>query len=435
MNTMEPNSIEGVLGSINEAIEFLDCEGRSHSPQFTYLFDDVKYGLEVLKNSSFFENNDGFPEYTDQLIKIIDLFKQDITIDFTIIKDAFASWELSITFDIAEIYFQKNDYTMASEYYGNLINSNNLDYQSMAFHRLGQINSITNPMKSYEMYTKAFEVNKTISKYILSSDHPSHNYIYEAVEENYQNQCPFCQKESKPYFCAEAYRGLSYNKIYSPVKVWMYCDSCEHIFAYNTTAFLSDLKFDGVNSVRMPFKFTFLPTIGENLKKIKRYSPGNMLLDVGVGGGELLATAKELLFNVEGLEIVKNQADHVAKLLGIDVYSCDFLKYQSEKRYDVITMGDVIEHIENPIDVVQKAYDLLSDQGVFWISTPNFHSAFSQFSKFKDPMWVEAGHLQYFSYDSIKTLLENYNFQIVDYNISHHYRGSMEITAIKKAVE
>lgn len=435
MNTIEANSIEDVVSSITEAIEFLDYEGRSHIPQFTYLFDDVKYGLEMLKKSSFFENSDGFPEYTDQLIKIIDLFKQDINIDFSIIKDAFASWEISITFDIAEVYFKKNDYNMASEYYGKLMDSNNLDYQSMAFHRLGQINSITNPMKSFEMYIKAFEVNKTISKYLLSSDHPSHNYIYEAVEENYQNKCPFCQKESKPYFCAESYRGLSYNKIYSPVKLWMYCDSCEHIFAYNTTASLSDLKFDGVNFVGMPFKFTFLPTIGENLKKIKQYSPGNMLLDVGVGGGELLATAKELLFNVEGLEIAKNQADHVAELLGIDVYSCDFLKYQSEKRYDVITLGDVIEHIENPIDVVQKAYDLLSDQGVFWISTPNFHSAFSQFSKFKDPMWVEAGHMQYFSYDSIKTLLENHNFQIVDYNISHHYRGSMEITAIKKAVD
>ncbi|MBU5670962.1 class I SAM-dependent methyltransferase [Paenibacillus brevis] len=436
MDTAEFNSIEDVVNTLTEAIEFFRNVDRDYLSQFMYLFDDVKYGLEVVKKSSLFEDNRTGLEYTDQFIKIIDLYIQNVeAIDFTLIADAFLNWKSALLFDIAEVSFNRSDYTLANRHYNTLINSNNTDYRAVAFHRLGQIHSESAPFKALDMYKRAFEINNSVSKHLLTSDHPSYHYIYKEVEENYVEHCPFCLKEAEPHFCAESYRGLSYNKIYSPVKVWMYCDSCDHIFAYNNPDSLSDLKFDGVNGVTMPFKFSFLPTIGENLKRIKSLAVGDKLLDVGVGGGELLATAKELLFDVEGVEIFKHQANHVSELLGIKVYSCDFLNYETDKQYDIITMGDVIEHIEDPIRVIQKSHELLNAQGILWISTPNFHSAFSQFSKFNDPMWIESGHLQYFSYDSIKKLLERYGFHVVDYSSSRHYRGSMEVTAIKKTAK
>ncbi|GIP60219.1 class I SAM-dependent methyltransferase [Paenibacillus woosongensis] len=201
--------------------------------------------------------------------------------------------------------------------------------------------------------------------------------------------------------------------MYSPVKVWMYCEPCEHIFSYNNPSSLSDMKFDGINFNLMPSKLDFLPTIGENLRELKRNVTGKKLLDVGIGGGELLAVAKELHFEVEGLEIVKKQADHIANFLGIPVTACDFLKYETDKRYDVITMGDVIEHIEDPAATIRKAYDLLNDRGILWISTPNYQSAHAQFVKFDDAMWKEAGHLHYFSFHSLKMILEKHQFQLI----------------------
>ena len=78
--------------------------------------------------------------------------------------------------------------------------------------------------------------------------------------------------------------------------------------------------------------------------------------------------------------------------------------------------------------MLEKGHSMLNKEGVIWISTPNFESAFSYIMKDKDPMWRVCEHLNYFSYASLKNTLEKIGFAIVDY--SQHYNGCMEVTAI-----
>ncbi|HCC08175.1 MAG TPA: hypothetical protein DEP72_08490 [Clostridiales bacterium] len=146
----------------------------------------------------------------------------------------------------------------------------------------------------------------------------------------------------------------------------------------------------------------------------------------------MISVAKEMLFDVTGLDIRPIYAQKVSERFNVPVYASDIMQLETEEQFDVVVLGDIIEHIQNPVAMLKKCYNLLNENGVIWISTPNFESAFSYIMKDKDPMWRVCEHLNYFSYDSLKKVLGNIGFEVKDYKISQHYNGSMEITAIKK---
>ncbi len=147
--------------------------------------------------------------------------------------------------------------------------------------------------------------------------------------------------------------------------------------------------------------------------------------------GELLAVAREYGFEITGLEIRPAHAERVAKTLDMDIICENFTTHHTENRYDVICMGDVLEHIGDPVSAIGKVRTLLNDKGLFWISTPNFESSFSVIMKDKDSMKRVCEHLNYFSFKSLKKTLGQQGFEVIDYNVSAHYSGSMEVTAIK----
>ena len=154
---------------------------------------------------------------------------------------------------------------------------------------------------------------------------------------------------------------------------------------------------------------------------------GRDLLEVGVGKGHLIAVAQEMGYQVTAVEIVERAAQETADLLDCPILCGDFLKIPEEQQFDVITMGDVLEHLKDPAEGLRKAHRLLREGGVLWLSTPNYESAFSHLRKMEDPMWREPYHITYFSKKSLTRLAERAGFRLVRYSVSDHYNGSMEI--------
>jgi 2-polyprenyl-3-methyl-5-hydroxy-6-metoxy-1,4-benzoquinol methylase len=52
-----------------------------------------------------------------------------------------------------------------------------------------------------------------------------------------------------------------------------------------------------------------------------------------------------------------------------DVSQGDFLEYSTSERYDVIVMGEVLEHVETPTEFLKKAHYLLKTDGELFVST------------------------------------------------------------------
>lgn len=175
-----------------------------------------------------------------------------------------------------------------------------------------------------------------------------------------------------------------------------------------------------------------LRNFGEIINHLKSKANGDNLLEIGVGSGTMLAVAMEYGFNVSGIDIRPSYTKAIKDLLGENIISVDFLDFNTDQKYDVICMGDVLEHFEFPVKAIKKVNSLLNNNGLLWISTPNFESAFTRIKKDKDPMWRTTQHINYFSYDSLEKVLNENGFEILEYKMSKNYNGSLEVTPIKK---
>lgn len=335
-----------------------------------------------------------------------------------------------LLFMSAEDLISKDLDYQAKDIYINLLSDK--DFVPIVHYRLGEIeNRNKNIEKSYFYHTKAFDLDKRLSLRIVSQDHPHHNYQYNEVEEIKVEKCPLCNNDSYLYSCYNIITNTDFVPGFSPIRIWRICKSCNHIFAENYPKNLREILSTTVPEQHVNPNIHLLPLLGNKLSEVKKFTKGSRLLEIGTGAGELTSVAKELLFDITGIEIRPVYAKKVSERLNIPIYSIDFMDFETEDLFDIIILGDVLEHVSNPSKMLEKAYNMLNKEGVIWISTPNFESAFSYIMKDKDPMWRVCEHLNYFSYISLKKTLEKTGFKTIDYNISQHYNGCMEVTATK----
>lgn len=307
--------------------------------------------------------------------------------------------------------------------------------KDVAFYRLGEIyNRSGNPTEAYKYHKKAFDANSTLTSRITAKDHPNASFDYEVGHEEEEDikDCPLCRKGAEPHSVYNVSTDYGFVKGFNPIRLWMYCESCHHIFASNYPKKLGDVLSCDSHSVFIEPRVQFIPNLNNIIHELKKIANGNHYLEIGVGAGEMIAVAKEHGFDVEGLDIRPNYAKQVSNIIDSPVHSVDFSKFKSGKQYDVIVMGDVIEHVTDPIAMLKKASDLLTDDGVMWISTPNFDSAFSLIRKEKDPMWSVCQHINYFSKVSLENLMKELGFEAIDYKNSSRFNGSMEVMFRKK---
>lgn len=264
------------------------------------------------------------------------------------------------------------------------------------------------------------------------------DYIYnpDKHEQICFENCPICGGSGKPYFSSPSFKMADFCDLHLPQKLWMKCDGCGDMFTkyFSKECVMScDTKLitpNGKPAVTSPNLFE-LSNWSNILNRIYAINKKKNLLEVGIGKGYLLGVALEMKYNFEAIEIVEDVAQKISNNLNIPIWCTDFLKFETDNKYSVIVMGDVIEHIIDPRKALIKAHDLLEDDGVIWLSTPNFESAYSILQNKEYVMWLEPYHITFFSYTGIEKLLNDCGLEIFEYKISERYYGSMELL-IKK---
>jgi 2-polyprenyl-3-methyl-5-hydroxy-6-metoxy-1,4-benzoquinol methylase len=110
------------------------------------------------------------------------------------------------------------------------------------------------------------------------------------------------------------------------------------------------------------------------LKKIN--SEKINILDAGGGTGWLINSIKRFEPRVVFSQIVDidKSAEQVAIASGHNYFLGRFEAFHSHQKFHVILLLNFIEHVANPKEVLQKAYELLDDDGVIIIKTPNYNS-------------------------------------------------------------
>jgi SAM-dependent methyltransferase len=93
------------------------------------------------------------------------------------------------------------------------------------------------------------------------------------------------------------------------------------------------------------------------------------LLDFGCGSGRFLKTARLLGFAAEGVELDPAVRQRAAQASGCPVHSLRELK-QGGERFDVIHLGDVLEHLPSPAQTLSELETLLDEGGSFFVEGP-----------------------------------------------------------------
>lgn len=144
------------------------------------------------------------------------------------------------------------------------------------------------------------------------------------------------------------------------------------------------------------------------------------LLDIGCSYGAYLKKMKSLGWNVYGTEINEKAADYAINNQGIkNIEKCFFEKSKYEDNYfDVINMNMCLEHVYDLNKTIKKTKDYLKRNGQLLISVPDITGFEAKVYKQYAYTLQVPQHLNHFSPESIRMLLEKHGYRVE--NIVHH---------------
>lgn len=116
----------------------------------------------------------------------------------------------------------------------------------------------------------------------------------------------------------------------------------------------------------------------EGLERIKEYqsknvlvlSPSPRILDIGSGMGFFLELMKNAGWQVQGVEPSIEAVRH-SRSLNVPVYHGTVEYALLNAGFDVVTLWYVMEHVPNPGEILQKAFELLKPKGLLILRVPN----------------------------------------------------------------
>jgi 2-polyprenyl-3-methyl-5-hydroxy-6-metoxy-1,4-benzoquinol methylase len=152
-------------------------------------------------------------------------------------------------------------------------------------------------------------------------------------------------------------------------------------------------------------------SLWKKVRLIRKYgTEEKTLLDVGAGTGDFLLTAKESNWDVDGVE-PNNEAKMRAKEKGIDLYSS--LGTLVKRKYNVITLWHVLEHLPNLENQIRQLVSLLNENGTLIIAVPNFRSYDAWYYQKYWAAYDVPRHLWHFSKETIEKLFSDHGMKVV----------------------
>jgi 2-polyprenyl-3-methyl-5-hydroxy-6-metoxy-1,4-benzoquinol methylase len=134
------------------------------------------------------------------------------------------------------------------------------------------------------------------------------------------------------------------------------------------------------------------------------------MLDIGSSNGRLMLSALKQGWSTHGIEA---NADLVADCLAQQLqvkqgfFPDDMPRHWAE--FDLITMLDVLEHVERPIEFLEKVQGLLKPNGLVVIQVPNFNSLIIRLEGAKDSNFCH-GHWTYYEPATLDRVMQKAGF-------------------------
>ena len=142
-----------------------------------------------------------------------------------------------------------------------------------------------------------------------------------------------------------------------------------------------------------------------------RWVPCNVrVLDIGCGFGETLGyhQARECdVYGVEADENIRRVADRYGYKVHVGLFNPNNYEPSS---FDYVTMDQVMEHVQNPVDVLQGISQVLKPGGMAILSVPNASGWGARIFGRRWINWHAPYHMQFYSTRSMQVVLEKVGF-------------------------
>ena len=161
-------------------------------------------------------------------------------------------------------------------------------------------------------------------------------------------------------------------------------------------------------------------SFSSRLDWIEQFKKKGRILDIGGASGGFLRIAQKRGWEVFGIEISKAAADIAREKYGLNVITgrVEEAGYKSNF-FDVVSVSDVLEHIENPKEFLFKVNKIMKRGGLLYIAVPDFdglyYKAAISLSNFNHKNYfVLPHHIYFFNKITIARYFKETNFNVID---------------------
>ena len=137
---------------------------------------------------------------------------------------------------------------------------------------------------------------------------------------------------------------------------------------------------------------------------------GDRLLEIGIGSGSFLTYARRQGLEVYGCDLSGAICKDVSRRLNIPVFNASVADLPNEITYQAVVMNHVLEHVSDPVDLLERVRARMEPNGVIHIAVPNvrcWEAALSSWGSY------EPYHLIYFTPKTLREAAVKANLKIV----------------------
>ena len=191
------------------------------------------------------------------------------------------------------------------------------------------------------------------------------------------------------------------------------CVKCNLIFSEYINSNLED-AYSNVEDERYIQQIPYKKKNFELLfSKISSFLNNNhKVLEIGSYYGILGSIIKPHVKNYTGVELSRHASEYSKKNYNLNVINESLDKFLRKNiLFDVIIMSDVIEHLDNPFNVLSLIEKSLEPNGIFIFTTMNMDALLPKIMRGKYH-WIMPQHKFYFSNSTLRYFLKKNNMDI-----------------------
>jgi 2-polyprenyl-3-methyl-5-hydroxy-6-metoxy-1,4-benzoquinol methylase len=192
------------------------------------------------------------------------------------------------------------------------------------------------------------------------------------------------------------------------------CNKCGLLYMNPRDSDVTQLYKDVVDNSYLATWSERVETFNDHLEEIAKYKTVGSLLDIGCYAGIFLDEAQKKGYKVTGIEPSIWASNYAREKTGATVINanCNEKQFFPDENFDLVTLWDVVEHLENPSLCFSNVYNYLKPDGMVVVTTHDIGSLFARIMGKRYP-WLMRFHLYHFTPETLSALMRENGLEVI----------------------